>query len=116
MRRREFITLLGGAAAAWPLVASAQQSALPVIGYLQAGSPQGNETISAEFRKGLSEIGYVEGRNVAIDFRAANNQVDKLPELVADLVLRNHRRNRWPSVSEVCWWKAKHSLPVVASS
>jgi putative ABC transport system substrate-binding protein len=85
MRRREFVTLLGGAAAAWPRSARAQQ---PVIGYLQAGSPQGNETISAEFRKGLSETGYVEGRNVTIDFRAANNQVDKLPELAADLVRR----------------------------
>jgi putative ABC transport system substrate-binding protein len=92
MRRREFITLLGGASAAppsaWSLAAHAQQRAMQVIGYLSAAPADGNDTISAAFRKGFGETGYIEGRNVAIEFRTANNQVDKLPELAADLVRR----------------------------
>ena len=89
MRRREFITLLGGAAAAWPVAARAQQRRLPVVGYLHAVSPEGQEANVASLRKGLGEHGLVEGRNFAIDYRFANNDYNRLPELAADLVHRD---------------------------
>ena len=88
MRRREFITLLGGAAVTRPLVAQAQQSALPVVGFLNSRGPGENESILVAFRRGLTEVGYVEGQNVTIEYRWANNQYDRLPALVADLVGR----------------------------
>jgi len=85
IRRREFVMLLGGAAAAWPLAARAQQR-MPVIGFLRPGSPGPNAHLVAAFHKGLAETGYVEGRNVTIEYRWAHNEDDRLADLVTDLV------------------------------
>jgi len=86
MLRREFMTLLGGAAAVWPRAASAQQPALPVVGFLHSGTPAPGDITA--FLKGLSETGYVEGRNVAIEYRWAQNDLSRLPGMAADLVRR----------------------------
>jgi ABC-type uncharacterized transport system substrate-binding protein len=86
-RRREFITLLGGAAAAWPLAARAQQSAKPVVGFMHA-TAQPNDVFVTAFKEGLSQTGYVDGRNVTIEFRSAEGQYDRLPAIAAEFVQR----------------------------
>jgi len=85
VKRRDFITLLGGAAAAWPLAARAQQL-MPVVGYLNFGTPESDVSRLTGLRRGLSQTGYVEGRNFVIEYRWAGNQADRLPALADELV------------------------------
>jgi ABC-type uncharacterized transport system substrate-binding protein len=88
LKRREFITLIGGTAAAWPLAARAQQAAIPVVGFMSSRAPEDSAHLLAAFRQGLVENGFIEGQNVAIEFRWARGQYQRLPALAADLVSR----------------------------
>jgi len=90
LKRRDFITLLGGAAAGWPLAARAQQPPMPVVGYLNSATPEGFSGYLQALRQGLKQSGYVEGENLAIEYRWAENQIDRLPALAADLVRLPH--------------------------
>jgi len=88
MRRRDFIKVIGSTAAAWPLAAGAQQSAMPVIGYLSTRSPEDTKHLLAAFQSGLAQRGYVEGQNVSIEYRWALGQYDRLPAMAAELIGR----------------------------
>jgi putative ABC transport system substrate-binding protein len=113
MKRRDFITLLGGAAA-WPLAARAQQTALPVVGYLNLGSPESDSSRLTGLRRGLNQSGYVEGRNLVIEYRWAGNQVDRLPALAADLVKLRVAAIVSPGVASTLAAKAATtSIPIV---
>jgi putative ABC transport system substrate-binding protein len=114
MRRREFILALGSAAAAWPLVARAQQAAMPVVGFLRSTTAAGSSHLVTAFGQGLNEAGFVEGKNVAIEYRWADDHHDRLPALAADLVRRPVAVIVANAVSTQAAKTATSTIPIVA--
>src|SRR3954449_3628090 len=113
MRRRDFITLLGGAVAGWPVKAWAQQSAMPVIGFLRSTPSAPFQNLVVAFSRGLKEEGFVEGQNAVVDYRYADNQIDRLPALVADLIHRPVAVIVGDNISAIVARHATMTVPIV---
>ena len=113
MRRREFVTLLGGAAAAWPVRGRAQQPAMPVIGFLRSASFANVSHFVTAFRRGLKEAGFVEGQNVTIEFRSAEDRPDRLPALATDLIRRPVAVIVGDIISAIAAQAATTTVPIV---